>query len=80
MLENIIKPKDAGLVAENIVRELNESFHLSKNHDVKIGTSIGISLYPQDGDNSITLIANADLALYQAKSQGRARFVYFSGQ
>ncbi|MDD2863108.1 MAG: PAS domain S-box protein [Methylococcales bacterium] len=78
LLEHITDTKDAALVAENIVNELSKSFHLAQNHDVQIGTSIGISLYPQDGDTSTTLIANADVALYQAKHSGRGRFVYFS--
>lgn len=78
LLEHITDAKDAALVAENIVNELNKSFHLAQNHDVQIGASIGISLYPQDGENSITLIANADIALYSAKSKGRGCFAYFS--
>lgn len=78
LLENMITSKDAALVAENIVSELNKSFHLAHDHDVQIGTSIGISLYPQDGIQVTTLISNADIALYQAKHDGRNRFVYFS--
>jgi len=45
---------------------------------VQIGTSIGISLYPEHGDSSEMLMDNADVALYQAKNNGRGCFAYFS--
>ena len=78
LLENITQLSDASLIAENVITALSTSFNLTQNENVSIGTSVGISLYPQDGDNPITLIANADAALYQAKSNGRGCFVYFS--
>jgi len=44
---------------------------------LKLGTSIGISLYPRDGDNMDDLIRHADMAMYQAKRAGRNRIVCF---
>jgi diguanylate cyclase (GGDEF)-like protein/PAS domain S-box-containing protein len=78
LLENITAPNDAGLVSENIIVALTTPFYLTKAEYVSIGVSIGISLYPQDGDNTVLLIENADAALYEAKVQGRGCFVYFS--
>src|SRR4029453_3161287 len=46
-------------------------------HEVHVATSICIALFPQDGQDSDTLLKNADLALYRAKGQGRDRFRLF---
>ncbi len=51
---------------------------LNQSDDVRIGASIGISLYPQHGDSLEVLMDHADAALYQAKDQGRGCFAYFS--
>ncbi|HMT44943.1 MAG TPA: EAL domain-containing protein, partial [Chakrabartia sp.] len=64
-------------VAQNIIDALSEPFSLG-DHDVVIGTSIGIALAPQDGDTVDALLRNADLALYSAKSLGRNRAVWFA--
>jgi diguanylate cyclase (GGDEF)-like protein len=49
-----------------------------QTHQVTIGASIGISVYPQHGNSGEELIDNADTALYQAKNNGRGCFAYFS--
>jgi diguanylate cyclase len=46
-------------------------------HDLKIGVTIGISTYPDDGDDGETLIRNADAAMYHAKESGRNRIQFF---
>jgi predicted signal transduction protein with EAL and GGDEF domain len=46
-------------------------------HRLDIRTSIGISLYPTDGEDTETLVKNADLAMYQAKEHGRGQFVFY---
>jgi diguanylate cyclase (GGDEF)-like protein len=65
-------------LADNIIRELNAPFILTLKRKVHIGASIGITLYPQHGDDCDLLIDKADVALYQAKHDGRGRFTYFS--
>lgn len=69
---------EAGLVAERIIDALSEPFTL-RGHAVTSTASIGISLYPADGENADVLIRNADNALYRAKELGRNRYQYFSG-
>ena len=78
LLSNITHQEDAGKIAEAIITDLAQSFQLSLNDDVHIGTSVGISLYPQHDETPEKLMDHADLALYQAKKNGRGRFAYFS--
>ncbi|HEY8038077.1 MAG TPA: EAL domain-containing protein [Methylobacter sp.] len=78
LLEDITHPDDAARVAKKIIADLSKPFKLTQNDDVRIGASIGISLYPQHGDNSEILLDHADAALYHAKDSGRGCFAYFS--
>jgi predicted signal transduction protein with EAL and GGDEF domain len=68
---------DASSVAAKILEVLSTSFHLH-GHDLHVGTSIGISLYPSDGSDAETLMRNADTAMYHAKDSGRGNFQYFT--
>ncbi|MGZ5007883.1 MAG: EAL domain-containing protein [Methylobacter sp.] len=86
LLEDIAHPEDAARVAEDIVADLSTPFRLQQNNStfpelarkVRIGASIGISLFPQHGNSPETLMDNADIALYRAKDEGRGCFAYFS--
>ena len=77
-LKNITHPEDAARIAKNIVADLSKPFKLSLSDDVRIGVSIGISLYPQHGDSPEILMSCADTALYHAKDRGRGCYAYFS--
>jgi diguanylate cyclase (GGDEF)-like protein/PAS domain S-box-containing protein len=78
LLGSIAMPEDAARVAGDIVADLSRSFKLSQSDEVWIGVSIGISLFPQHGDSAEVLLEQADVALYQAKNEGRGCFAYFS--
>lgn len=79
VLEDVSNPEYAAKVAENIIQTIQEPWHLHQhNAIVNIGTSIGISLYPDHGDNSLDLLKHADAALYQAKGSGRGVAKYYS--
>ncbi|UWU69082.1 EAL domain-containing protein [Bradyrhizobium sp. NC92] len=67
---------DAASLAEAIHAALSAPFDLG-DHQVIVGTSIGIALAPQDGADSDTVLRSADLALYSAKSAGRGAFRFF---
>ncbi|MCA1535760.1 EAL domain-containing protein [Bradyrhizobium sp. NBAIM03] len=67
---------DAASLAEAIHGALSEPFDLG-DHQVIVGTSIGIALAPRDGADSDTILRSADLALYSAKSGGRGAFRFF---
>lgn len=78
LLANISNKEDAARVAEVILNDLMQTFTLSQNIEVQVSTSIGISLYPEHGNTPEVLLDNADVALYQAKNNGRSCFAYFS--
>ena len=78
LLDDIAHPDDAARVSEEIISDLSKRFNLTQSDDVRIGVSIGISLYPQHGCTPESLLDHADAALYQAKDQGRGCFAYFS--
>lgn len=77
ILDKIIKPQDAVLVADKIIEALAPPFHLNE-HEIFVSTSIGIAIFPDAGNNSIDLTKNADIAMYEAKSLGRNSYQIFN--
>ena len=69
----------AARIANQILVELNLPFRLPQD-DVDIGASIGISFYPDDGDNSEDLLRAADMAMYEVKNLGKNGFSFVSGE
>ena len=67
----------AATAAENILERLEKPFHL-QGQDVFVSASIGISIYPQDGKDTTSLLKNADTAMYMAKNEGRQRYHFYS--
>ncbi len=68
--------KEAASAATRIVELMKRPF-LLRGHLVNIGASVGIALAPQDASDADALLAQADLALYQAKANGRGTFSFF---
>lgn len=68
--------ENAALTAEKILVSLALPHFLGK-HELHVTTSIGISLYPADGEDVETLIKSADTAMYQAKDKGRNNYQFF---
>jgi diguanylate cyclase (GGDEF)-like protein len=64
-------------VAASVLNAISQEFVLEP-HRLHVSTSIGISIYPDDGADIDTLIRNADLAMYHAKESGRNGFQFFS--
>ncbi|MBC9073450.1 EAL domain-containing protein [Thauera sp. CAU 1555] len=71
LLEDLDAPEGAALVASDIIGALEPSFVLRDGAEVFMHASIGVSLYPDDGDDHLALIRNADAAMYRAKAEGR---------
>ena len=68
--------ENAALTAEKILSALAAS-HSIANHELCVTTSIGISVYPADGQDAESLIKNADTAMYCAKEKGRNNYQFF---
>ena len=77
LLSDISHPQDAGRIASKISEELVKPYHIA-GAEIYISASMGISLYPFDGDNPVLLLRNADIAMYRAKEQGRNSYQYFT--
>jgi diguanylate cyclase (GGDEF)-like protein len=69
-------PSDATALATRLLRELCTPFDVA-GHQVVVSTSIGIAIAPEDGSDPDVLLKSADIALFQAKSDGRNRYRYF---
>jgi len=77
LLAHIETAQDAMAVAEKTHAVLNQPFTLSPGRQVSISSSAGVAVYPEHGLNETMLTTHADAAMYQAKSDGRDRFVLF---
>jgi diguanylate cyclase (GGDEF)-like protein/PAS domain S-box-containing protein len=76
LLADLSQAEDAVVMAARILRTVAES-HSIDQHDLHVTTSIGVSVYPDDGQDAETLIKNADTAMYQAKENGRQSYQFF---
>lgn len=77
VLSALREPTEAALVAEKVLAIFDEVFKL-ESHEVQISASVGISVYPDDGQTMEDLIRNADAAMYHSKKSGRNRFEFFT--
>ncbi len=78
LIDNVTQHEHIARIAESLIHTLSQAFTLCGDHDVYIGASIGIAIYPEHGDSEEAIMDNADIALYHAKAKGRGCFVYFS--
>ncbi len=79
LLANMTDEIHASIIAKGILEQLSRPFMLF-GHEVYSGASIGITVSPQDGTDAMTLLKNADMAMYEAKDQGRNTFRFFTSQ
>lgn len=79
ILEGIQRAEDASFLADQILNLLSEAIIIEET-ELYIGCSIGISLYPDNGDTPQDLLKYADAAMYTAKSEGRNTFQYYSAE
>lgn len=62
----------------DILSVFQQPFDLANHDSLRVSTSIGIALYPRDGQDSETLLKNADTAMYLAKKNGRNGYAFYS--
>ena len=77
LLPHLSSNKDARRVADKIHRILSDPFELEEVGQVRIGSCIGIAIFPEHGDAELDLLRHADAALYHAKRHGRNRVQLF---
>jgi diguanylate cyclase (GGDEF)-like protein/PAS domain S-box-containing protein len=76
LLSEVEHAEDAAITARRMLHVVAEAHPIDK-HDLHVSTSIGVSVYPDDGLDAETLIKNADTAMYQAKENGRQSYQFF---
>ena len=76
LLSEVEQSEDAAITARRMLQAVAEA-HSIDQHDLHVTTSIGVSVYPDDGLDAETLIKNADTAMYQAKENGRQSYQFF---
>ncbi len=79
LLGGLDNAADARPVAENLLGQFSEAFRID-NRELVLTASIGISVYPEDGDNPSELLRNSDSAMYHSKEQGRNTYSYFTDE
>ena len=79
VLSELAAVDDAALVAQKILDALSRPFDLTGN-EAYVTASIGISVFPADGDDAETLLKNADMAMYRAKEMTRNAYCFFTAE
>jgi EAL domain-containing protein (putative c-di-GMP-specific phosphodiesterase class I) len=74
---SLLCARDAVLVAQKVFDALSPAFVID-GHELHVGCSIGISLYPDDGADAASLMRTADMAMYHAKENGRDNYQFFT--
>ncbi|MEA1983792.1 MAG: EAL domain-containing protein [Campylobacterota bacterium] len=77
ILENLLESQDSSLLARKIIQTLSTPI-LIEDHTLYVSSSIGISLYPEDGGSATNLLKYADSAMYKAKDSGRNNYQYYN--
>ncbi|MDB5839379.1 MAG: hypothetical protein JWQ23_1331, partial [Herminiimonas sp.] len=80
ILEQIDSGEDVSRVTKLLIRALAEPFRLFGEGRHLVRASIGISMFPQDGEDTETLLKHADIAMYAAKGGGKARYEFYNSR
>ena len=77
LLTDVRNIQDPAIVAQRILKMMSEPFVIG-TQEIFVTASMGIAVYPADGNDIDTLLINADVAMYQAKNHGRNNYQYYS--
>jgi diguanylate cyclase (GGDEF)-like protein/PAS domain S-box-containing protein len=70
LMEHLNRPEDAASLAQSLIDHMRPPFTLTDDKEVRVGISVGISLFPNDADDANALLRGADAAMHEAKKQG----------
>jgi diguanylate cyclase (GGDEF)-like protein len=76
LLSELAAGQDAAISAEKVLRALSGAFDID-GHQLHVSASVGIAIYPEDGEDAVSLLKHADFAMYHAKDCGRNNFQFF---
>jgi diguanylate cyclase (GGDEF)-like protein len=76
LLTEVAQASDAALIAAKMLYALSAASHVG-DHVLHLSTSIGIAIYPEDGEDAEVLISKADAAMYSSKRSGRSGFEFY---
>ena len=79
LLPDLSQPEDAAVIAEKVIEELRRPLSIA-GQDIRATASIGVALYPSDGEDPDTLIKHADIAMYHVKAAGKNSYTFFSAE
>ena len=71
-----LQPAAAEALAARLIAAFDSDIDID-GHPLRVGLTIGVGIYPQDGADAMTLVANADAALFRAKSEARGSIRFF---
>lgn len=77
LLQELKHPQDAVFTVARLLKAV-AAVHFIDSHEIFVTTSIGVSIYPNDGQDGETLIKNADIAMYHAKKNGSQKYRFFT--
>jgi diguanylate cyclase (GGDEF)-like protein/PAS domain S-box-containing protein len=77
LLPDLFHAEGAAVIAEKILEELKEPFSVA-GQEFRATASIGISVFPADGENADLLLKNADIAMYKVKTSGKNSYKFFT--
>jgi diguanylate cyclase (GGDEF)-like protein/PAS domain S-box-containing protein len=79
LIEDLDDPGHSAVLAGEIVADITQPLEI-QGHDIRVGASIGIACFPEDGDDALSLMKHADTAMYAAKSDGRGTYRFFRAE
>jgi diguanylate cyclase (GGDEF)-like protein/PAS domain S-box-containing protein len=76
LLPRVSAPGDAETIAQKIIQIFEPGFNV-ESHELYVSASVGVALFPNNGDTVSTLVKCADIAMYQAKDKGRNNYQFY---
>jgi diguanylate cyclase (GGDEF)-like protein/PAS domain S-box-containing protein len=77
LLYNPIDMHAISEICEGLIQAVNQPVYINQN-EIRVSASIGVSVYPSDGEDGETLLKNADIAMYEAKKAGKGTHVFYN--